>query len=303
MNIVLDISPGHLDLDTTLRCGQVFRWTRLGDWWFGMLGDVMVKMRQEKQFLNVKTSAAISESKLEDYLRLDDDLGAIIGGLSKDRIFRSVANQVSGLRLLRQDPWECLVSYICSRNCKIAMISRILNNLSQKFGKKVVWKRSVNYCFPEPNALCQAELSEIASCGLRYGKRQAYELKQIAKLVCEGAIDFEILRRMTYSETKKILLSFDHGVGNKVADCVLLFSLEKLEAFPVDVWVGRAVVQLYGKFLGSEFIQRIDRTRHLSARDYGILSEFGQMHFGRYAGYAQEYLYHWTRLQHNACDQ
>lgn len=77
MNVVLGISPAHLDLDTTLMCGQAFRWTKLGDWWSGMLGDVLVKIRQEKQFLSVKTSAAISDSKLEDYLRLDDDLGAI----------------------------------------------------------------------------------------------------------------------------------------------------------------------------------------------------------------------------------
>jgi N-glycosylase/DNA lyase len=111
-----------------------------------------------------------------------------------------------------------------------------------------------------------------------------------------------VLRRLPYKEAKKVLMSFDHGIGNKVADCVLLFSLDKLEAFPVDIWIARAMTQLYKKHFRSDLIRRIRRDRRVSPKDYEVLSDFGHQYFGQYAGYAQEYLYYWVRQRQGVCD-
>ncbi len=301
MRIVLDIPSKALDLDHTMSCGQVFRWTKSGDWWLGTLGKALVRMRQKELCLEIQSSTPISRSMVESYLRLDDDLSQILRELLKDRTFRRVTESVQGIRVLRQDPWECLVSYIISRNCNIPMIRRVLNNLCQRFGEEIVWSNHVGYSFPTPESICEAELLDLTKCRFRYGKRQALELKEMAKLVCEGVIDFDMLKMMPYVEAKATLMSLDHGVGNKVADCVLLFSLEKLEAFPVDVWIARAVVQLYRSHIRPDLVRRVNTKSPLTPQDYRGLSHFGRLHFGRYAGYAQEYLYHWKRIQENRC--
>ena len=265
------------------------------------MGEEMIRMRQTGDFLEVESPRPVAKSKITRYLRFDDDLGSILRELSRDSRLREVIAEVSGIRIVRQDPWECLVSFIISRNCSIPMIRRILDNLCDKFGKMVAWDEHVDHSFPAPGMISQAEPSELMKCGLRYGRRQALELKKMSGFVSEGMMDFTALRRMPYEEAKSMLMSFDHGVGNKVADCVLLFSLEKLEAFPVDVWVARAVAQLYEKYLGSELVDRIKRERRLTPKDYRCVSDFGRQRFGHYAGYAQEYLYHWIRLQQGAC--
>jgi len=266
-----------------------------------MVGEEMIRMRQTGDLLEVESPRPVAESKITRYLRFDDDLGSILKELSKDSRLREVMAEVGGIRIVRQDPWECLVSYIVSRNCSIPMIRRTLDNLCRKFGKKIVWEESIDYGFPAPEMISQAEPSELVKCSLRYGRRQALELRKMAEFVSEGTMDFAALKRMPYEEAKSALMSFDNGVGNKVADCVLLFSLEKLEAFPVDVWVARAVAQLYQKHLDSESVDRIKREHRLTPKDYKCVSDFGRRRFGRYAGYAQEYLYHWIRLQRGAC--
>ena len=265
------------------------------------MGEEMIRMRQTDEFLEAESPRPVAKSRITRYLRFDDDLDLILGELSHDRRLREVIAEVSGIRIVRQDPWECLVSFIISRNCNIPMIRRTLDSLCRKFGKKVAWDEHVDYSFPAPGVISQAEPSELIKCGLRYGRRQALELKKMAEFVSEGMMDFSSLRRTPYEEAKSALMSFDHGVGNKVADCVLLFSLEKLEAFPVDVWVARAVAQLYEKYLGSELVDRIKRERRLAPKDYRCISDFGRQRFGRYAGYAQEYLYHWIRLRQGVC--
>jgi N-glycosylase/DNA lyase len=301
MNIDLDDYSKSIDLDRTLSCGQVFRWAKLNGWWCGVLGDSIIKIRQGEDRLEVLSSNSIPRIMIASYLRLDDDLSAIVKELCKDKTFRRIVARVRGIRILRQDPWECLVSYVCSRNCRIAMIRKVLNTLSCRFGQKVVWDGYIDYSFPTAEDVARAKLEDLIRCGLRYGRRQALELKEMSRLVCEGVIDFHKLRKMPYDEAKSTLMSYDHGVGNKVSDCILLFSLEKLEAFPVDVWIARALAQLYHFQLGRRFAKRIRDGRRLTVRDYKILSEFGRTHFGRYAGYAQEYLYYWRRLQQNVC--
>ncbi|MGQ9542632.1 MAG: DNA-3-methyladenine glycosylase family protein [Candidatus Bathyarchaeia archaeon] len=295
MRILVDSPSKTIDLALTLSCGQAFRWVQNGDWWVGMLGNILVKMRRRRGYLEVQSSHPISENFIVEYLRLDDDLSSIMSELSRDHAFRHIAEKVQGIRILRQDPWECIISYICSRNCRISMIQRILSNICRRFGDEVRLGSCAEYSFPGPEAVSKAEVSELAGCGLRYGKRQAEELKNVAELVLGGVLNFNVLKRMPYHEAKASLISLCRGVGNKVADCVLLFSLDKLEAFPIDVWVARAITELYHEYLDKNLAGRIAKNPHLSNRDYESLSRFARSRFGRYAGYAQEYLYYWRR--------
>ncbi|MBS7625581.1 hypothetical protein KEJ51_00840 [Candidatus Bathyarchaeota archaeon] len=297
MKISVDSPSKTIDLALTLSCGQVFRWLQYGHSWVGTLGNTLIKIRQRKGYLEVQPSNPILRSTISDYLRLDDDLESIISELSGDTFFRQVAYEVRGLRILRQDPWECLISYICSRNSRISMIRRVLNNMCRRFGEKVTLGQYTNYTFPGPEEILNAKPSELIGCGLRYGRRQAEEIKNAAELVHKGILDFNVLKKIPYPEAKIELTSLCRGVGSKVADCVLLFSLEKLEAFPIDVWVARAMVNLYHDYLDKRLVKRVRSNHRLSNADYERLSMFARDRFGRYAGYAQEYLYHWIRTK------
>ncbi|MCW4017287.1 MAG: hypothetical protein NWF00_01165 [Candidatus Bathyarchaeota archaeon] len=276
-------------MDVTLCCGQVFRWDKLGDWWYGVAGDKVVKVRQvegEIEYVNA------DEKFVNHYFGLEDDLQVIAESINKDAHVSRALEAYWGLRLIRQDPWECLISYICATYKSIPAIKHMLNNMAQKFGEKQVLDGNNFYTFPECKALAAATEQDLIGCGLGY--RAKYVLTT-AKKIREDNFDFEALRKLPYLETKKVLMQFS-GVGAKVADCVLLFSLGKSEAFPVDVWVKRVILNHYGEKLSPEVLQRIEKSESLSTGDYERLNRFGRSYFGKYAGYAQEYLYHYERI-------
>jgi len=286
--VKLDAAP--FNLDVTLCCGQVFRWERKGDWWYGVAADKAFKIRQanaELEFANV------DEKFVTHYFGLEDDLRQIRGKISKDEHIRKALQTFWGLRIVRQDPWECLVSYICATYKSIAAIKQMLLKLSKKFGERVALDGCDFYTFPTPDKLAKATANSLATCGLGY--RAKYVL-ETSKRICESNVDLESLRKMSYPQAKETLLSFS-GVGAKVADCVLLFSLGRLEAFPVDVWVKRAILNHYTDHFPKEFIQKISRNGSFSNAEYERLNAFGRSYFGEYAGYAQEYLYHYERTQ------
>jgi N-glycosylase/DNA lyase len=139
--------------------------------------------------------------------------------------------------------------------------------------------------------LAEASIDELRRCGLGYRARL---VREAAQMVADGKVDFEQLKKADYEEARAVLLQVS-GVGNKVADCVLLFSLEKLEAFPVDVWVRRIVERHYSNHFDTSFIHKISTTNSLSKKAYDDIGSFARGYFGRYAGYAQEYLFHFVR--------
>ena len=291
----------NLNLDLTFSCGQTFRWHKLKNYWIGMIDDIIVKLKLENNCLKIQSSRPIHKSRIEEFFRFDDNFASIMKKLNQNKEFKEISFSIRGLRLLRQDPWECLISYICSRNCKIMMINRVLCDLSKNLGKKVTWGDYTNYCFPSPEVISKSKLNELSKCGFRFGKIQANEIQEIAKIVHSSELDFKEVKKLPYPEAKSKLMSIGHGIGNKVADCVLLFSLDKLESFPVDVWIARALSELYNEQFDSKLINKIKRKQNLTPKQYKILSDFGRQHFGKYAGYAQEYLYHWKRLRDGAC--
>ncbi|MGB9756253.1 MAG: DNA-3-methyladenine glycosylase family protein [Candidatus Bathyarchaeales archaeon] len=278
------------NLDVTLCCGQAFRWDKHGEWWYGVVKGKVIKIRQNGNTLEFDNADA---GFVKNYFGLNDDLPEILSKISKDEHIKKAVEMFNGLRIIRQNPWECLISYICATYKNISAIKRMLFNLSKKFGEEINFNGQKFYTFPTPEKLAKAATQELASCGLGY--RVKY-VSETAKLVHESSFDFESLRNMNYEKVKKELLKFK-GVGLKVADCVLLFSLEKLEAFPVDVWIRHVLLKYYANHFPEEFVRKISSKKSLSSAEYEKLNLFGRKYFGEYAGYAQEYLYHFERTR------
>ncbi|MEM3700662.1 MAG: DNA glycosylase [Candidatus Bathyarchaeia archaeon] len=285
------LNPSCLfNLDVTLCCGQAFRWDKHSGWWYGVVGGKVLKIRQIDDLLEFENADA---DFVKNYFGLNDNLPHILSEISKDENIKKAVKMFNGLRITRQNPWECLISYICATYKNISAIKQMLFNLSKKFGEEIHFEGQKFYTFPTPEGLAKAAIQELASCGLGYRVRYVAET---AKVVYENHFDLESLRNMSYEKARKELLKFS-GIGLKVADCVLLFSLGKLEAFPVDVWIKRAILKYYANHFPKEFIWKISSKKSLSNAEYEKLNLFGRKYFGEYAGYAQEYLYHYERTR------
>ncbi len=274
-------------LDVTLCCGQVFLWELRGDWWYGVVGGRVLRVCQRGGVLEF---AGANEEFFKRYFGFDDDLDMIAREIGKDKHIKSALHEFWGLRIVRQDPWECLASFICATYKSVAAIQRMLTRLSLKFGEPIEIEGEIFHAFPSAERLAAASVEELKGCGLGY--RASY-LQKTSQMVEDSSFDVETIRKMPYVEAKRVLLEFP-GVGPKVADCVLLFSLSRCEAFPVDVRVKRVLLRHYTAAFEPEFVEKLTNGG-LSDSEYERLNCFGRTYFGRYAGYAQEYLYHYER--------
>ena len=217
---------------------------------------------------------------LRDYLSLDDDYSAIASALEFDDILREGFAEFRGLRILRQEPWECLVSFICSANNNIPRIKKNVNDMASAFGSPIHEGTTGENAFPSAAQLADAGEMRLRELGL--GFRAKY-VAAAANRVAEGEIDLFSLREASYQDALDALVELK-GVGDKIANCVLLFSMDKREAFPVDVWIGRALREWY--FSDSEEKVNLNQMR-----------AWAQARFGQYAGYANQYLFHGRRLR------
>lgn len=294
MEIKLENSCTPFSLDHTLRCGQLFRWEKVGDWWYGVVADRVLKICQIGDRLFFQGfPEAVNQRFIETYLRLDDHLPNILSEISKDEHIKRAVKLFCGLRISRQDPWECLISYICATYKNIPAIKKMIHNISQRFGKKISFDGYNFYTFPKATDLAKTSPKDLRSCGLGF---RAERLLETAKILDRGDFSLATLKSLDYRDAKRILLSLP-GVGPKVADCVLLFSLEKLDAFPVDVWMKRAATTFYEHHFNSSFVSRVSKKGSISQKEYETINCFGRKYFGRYAGYAQEYIFHLLRKQ------
>lgn len=278
------------NLDSTLSCGQAFRWNKRGEWWYGVARQRVLKIRQASDKLKFENAET---DFVDKYFGLSDDLSKILPQISKDKQIKTAVKKLKGLRILRQDPWECLISYICATYKNIPAIKRMIFNLSKRFGDKSVFDGLEFYTFPTQAKLAKANIKELVECGLGY---RAKYVSETAKTIYGKDFRLEELRKTSYRDARQELLNFP-GVGLKVADCVLLFSLGKLEAFPVDVWIKRIIIKYYANHFAPEFAKRIKSRTSLTRLEYEKLNLFGRRYFGKYAGYAQEYLYHYERTR------
>ncbi|MEW6605130.1 MAG: DNA glycosylase [Thermoproteota archaeon] len=269
---------------TSINSGQVFLWAERDDSWYGVNGDCIVKIAQAGE--HVEFSSFPEDKTWESKMfRLDDDAKLIFSEISHDSLMRKLVREYPGLRLIRQEPHQCLFSFVCASNTNIPMIRRMLYSLTRKFGRSVKVDGIEFFTFPSARGIDRASIDELRSCGLGY---RAKAIKAAAHAITSGQLDFDALRTAGYEEAKQELLKI-YGIGNKIADCVLLFSLEKLDAFPIDVWIARALAANYSWLHEKEFGEK------LTAHQYEELSKSARRYFGRYAGYAQQYLYYHMR--------
>ena len=253
-----------LDLDHTLGCGQVFRWRKEGGLWKGVVHGRMAVLEQSGG--RVRVLSGMDEDEFHSYFRLDDDLEALYRELGEDAVLSRYFSDFRGLRLIRQDPWECLASYVLAPNANIPRIQGMIGRVCRTFGEE----RDGHYAFPQPEQVLEG-CHRARDCGLGYRCQRFIEM---AGMVYREEVDLPGLRDVSYEECVRELMQLP-GVGPKVADCVSVFSLEHLEAFPVDVRIRRAVAELYGMEGSYQKVSRAARER-----------------FGRWAGYAQEYIYY-----------
>src|SRR5579875_264302 len=291
----LIFEPSH-----TFESGQVFRWSPIGNQkqeWLGVVSGRILKVSKSVVSLlgedrKLKES---TEELVKRFFSLGDDLEEISLSFPKDPYLDSALSQFSGLRLLTQDPWECLVSFLCSINCNIPSIRAKIENLCLKFGRKIETDLNIEaYSFPEASALATAKKHELLACKL--GFRWKY-VSFLAKLIASGQLDLKSLSSLGYREARELLISEisgnTFGVGPKIADCLLLFSSRKLEAFPIDVWILRCIRENYSQLLphGGDQNRPQGFPEHLSLSMYLRLGDNLRSYFGKYAGYAQQYLY------------
>ncbi len=261
------------NLELSVSCGQAFRWRKYGNTWYAPSPygeNVVWKIQQEKDLLRYD---GMSERDLIHYFSLDHNLAGILSSIDRDPLIHDAISRCRGLRIMRQDPWECLISYICSSCANIPGIQMRIENLAKKYGTKIVCDNKPFYSFPSPETIADAPVCDIRTC--KVGYRDTYICKAAA-MASENPSWQMSIRDLPYLEAQKKLRELD-GVGPKVADCVLLFAFEKLEAVPVDVWIERI---LRTKYLGGE--------KKLA---YAKAGAYAREHFGMFAGYAQEYLF------------
>src|SRR5574338_200933 len=265
----------EINVEHTINSGQVFLWEKFGTRWYGINGNDVLSVDE------IIPHEISSYQKTEyDLFRQTDHFDKIIKAISKDKIIKDAIKQFPGLRLMRQDPFQCYISFIVSSNSSIQNIRLTLQRLAKKFGKKITFDNKEFNLFPEPEKLANATKSELLSCGLGY---RAIFVKKASLMVKQKEIDFDYLKKSDYTTAKESLLQV-FGIGNKVDDCILLFALDKLESFPLDRWIVRSLLEYYPQ----EFSFK---GKTLTDKKYQDLHDEAVEHFGPYAGYSQQFLF------------
>ena len=275
--ILEDVSD--FDAKHIFECGQCFRWTKEEDGSYtGIAFGKVLNVKSD----NDNGTVVLDNTTLKDfndlwfdYFDLGRDYGAIKEILSKDPVLDMAIKYGKGIRILEQEPWELLISYIMSANNSIPMIARSIGLLSEMYGRQVHYKRKVYYTFPTPNELQGADIEGISLCKAGFRCKYIY---QAVKMVNSGEIRLEDIAALDIDNARTELMKVP-GVGPKVADCIMLFSMKKYKAYPVDVWVKR-VTEYF--FLG----------RDVKMKE---IQKFAEEKFGDMAGFAQEYLFYYAR--------
>ena len=268
----------HINIHETINSGQIFLWENYRDTWFVIDGNDIIMAKQ------IPFKIMTFSKKSKNFFREDDNYEKILKNITGDKIVKNAIKHYPGLRVTRQDPFQCCISFIISANSNIPKIRMGLQKLCRKFGTRVMFQKKEFFLFPRPKMLAKATLQDLQECKLGY--RSKYVL-DTSRTIASGEIDFDELKKADYQEAKELLLKLP-GVGDKVADCIMLFSLEKLEAFPLDTWV----VKILQKYYSDDFC--MDK-KTISKNKYENIHQNVLKHFGKYAGYSQQFLYKMER--------
>ena len=271
------------ELKDIFECGQCFRWDIEDDnSYTGIFNNSVVNVKKDGKIVTFK---GISDRDLkelvEDYFDLKTDYKKIKNELS--RIDSNLANAVEfgdGIRILNQDLWETIISFIISANNNIPRIKKIINTLSKQYGNEIIFNNKKYYSFPTPKELGKASVEDLRKAGLGFRDIRIFNT---TKMINDGVFDLEKLKVLDDTkEIEKQLLNLD-GVGPKVANCIMLFALKRYDSFPIDVWVRRVMNDLYFKY---------DDEEKLSKKE---IEKFAKENFNDKAGLAQQYLFYWRR--------
>lgn len=270
-----------IDLELTLTCGQTFCWNRFEGELYGEGGNRFYTFRKGKPliaeekdgYLHVETE--LSEQEVREALDLETDLDEVFSGFPGSDALERSKSELWGLRIINDEFFPCLISYLCSPQMRIPRIKKMHDDIAQKFGEKVEAEGEELYRFPEPEELAEASEEELRELGVGY--RAEYIVKSTEMI--QNGYDHGELSEMNYEQAREHIKQL-YGVGDKVADCVLLFSKGFHEAYPIDTWAQKCIATHYPE---------------LHHDKYEKTSENVRKYFGEKAGYAQEYLFHAAR--------
>lgn len=265
------------NLKHTFDCGQCFRWDEQADGSFtGIAYDRVINIAQKgNDFIIDNTNMCDFQTIWRKYFDLDRDYDEIKQELSKDHVINEASKFGWGIRILQQEFWECLISFIISSNNFIPRIKKIINSICTEYGDEVVYKGNTYYTLPKPDKLYGLLECDLDFC--KSGYRCGYIL-DAARYMTEGGMELENFTKISTVEARKELIKIK-GVGPKVADCILLFSAGKYDVFPTDVWIKKAVHHFYS----------------LKSSSNKDISTFAKEKYGDLAGFAQQYLFFFGR--------
>src|SRR6266446_1018601 len=269
------IPAPDFDLAITLDSGQVFHWDNVDGGFVGAIGDRPIYVEQRGDSLLTSWE---DEKLIRNYFALDHPLAEICASFPNDPAMNAARKFCRGLRIIRQQKWECLATFICSSMKQVAHIRQISAALRNRFGRQRKIASRVVYTFPSPQRLAGASETKLRACKLGY---RAKNLRATAQLVSSRECNLEAWSALPDSRLRDALCALP-GVGVKIANCVMLFAYERLRAFPIDVWIERVLSQSY-----------LRGRKKMTARR---LCEFSETYFGEHGGYAQQYLFHHARV-------
>ena len=271
------------NLTHIFECGQCFRWNReLDGSYTGIVKNNVLNVKEEENKIKFSGMCEDDIKKLViSYFNLDTDYNRIKKELSKvDEFLKTSIEFGSGIRILKQDLWETIISFIISANNNIPRIKGIIERLAKQYGKEIIFNGENYYTFPTPKELSKATIGDLRKIGLGFRDKRIYEA---TKQVNEGKINLEEIEKIEdTNKIRQILLEIP-GVGPKVADCILLFGLNRFDVFPIDVWVRRVMNDLY--------IKKEDETK-VKKEEIEMLAK---TKYKNLSGIAQQYLFYWKR--------
>ena len=271
------------ELKHIFECGQCFRWNLEEDKSYtGVIKDAVINVKQENDKIIFK---GICKNNLEhiikDYFDLNNDYNNIKEKLAKiDNFMKTSIEFGNGIRILHQDFWECIISFIISANNNIPRIKKIIERISQKYGDPIEFEGKVYYTFPTPKQLSKATIQDLRELGLGFRDQRVYET---TRMIQEKQVDLSKIQEMNDTDLIREELLKLPGVGPKVADCIMLFSLKRFDVFPIDVWVRRVMNELYIHNQNEEKVSK------------KVLNDLAEKKFLGMAGIAQQYLFYWKR--------
>ena len=283
-NFEIDIPIDSFNLNHIFECGQCFRWEKqIDDSYIGIIEDTVLRVAIKNKKLAVEGITKKEDIKefLIEYFDLNNDYSAIKSKLSNvDQNLKTSIEYGYGIRILKQNLFECIISYIISANNNIPRIKKIINNISKKFGEEVVFEGNKYYLFPSIEQLSKGNIEDFKAAGAGFRDIRIYNTTQA---IYSGSFSLDNLYEIeSIDELEKELLKLD-GVGPKVANCIMLFALKRFDVFPIDVWVRRVMNDLY---IHAKDENKINNKEILKiARDK----------FGDLSGLAQQYLFYWRR--------